>query len=92
MDKTVRASVLPLFMIAAILAICMSFHNSPNDLIFTSSTDLCRTDPPFGLLKAFDDSRRELNSFFPSSGAMNPALTIIANALWVGDHLLVRLC
>ncbi|MBI1852494.1 MAG: GMC family oxidoreductase [Planctomycetes bacterium] len=30
-------------------------------------------------------------SFFPSSGAVNPALTIIANALRVGDHLLSRL-
>jgi choline dehydrogenase-like flavoprotein len=31
------------------------------------------------------------SSFFPSSGAVNPALTIIANALRVGDHLLERL-
>ncbi len=30
-------------------------------------------------------------SFFPSSGAVNPALTIIANALRVGDHLLERM-
>lgn len=30
-------------------------------------------------------------SFFPSSTAVNPALTIIANALRVGDHLLERL-
>ena len=30
-------------------------------------------------------------SFFPSSGAVNPALTIIANALRVGEHLLERL-
>jgi choline dehydrogenase-like flavoprotein len=30
-------------------------------------------------------------SFFPSSAAVNPALTIIANALRVGDHLLDRL-
>ncbi len=30
-------------------------------------------------------------SFFPSSGAMNPALTIMANALRVGDHLKDRL-
>ncbi len=30
-------------------------------------------------------------SFFPSSGAVNPALTIIANALRVGDHLQERL-
>ncbi len=31
-------------------------------------------------------------SFFPSSGAVNPALTIMANALRVGDHLRARLC
>ena len=30
-------------------------------------------------------------SFFASSGAVNPALTIMANALRVGDHLLARL-
>jgi len=30
-------------------------------------------------------------SFFPSSGAVNPALTIMANALRVGDHLLGRM-
>ena len=30
-------------------------------------------------------------SFFPSSGAVNPALTIMANALRVGDHLLKRI-
>ncbi len=30
-------------------------------------------------------------SFFPSSGAVNPALTIMANALRVGEHLLQRL-
>jgi choline dehydrogenase-like flavoprotein len=30
-------------------------------------------------------------SFFPSSGAVNPALTIVANALRVGDHLLEKL-
>jgi choline dehydrogenase-like flavoprotein len=31
-------------------------------------------------------------SFFPSIGAVNPALTTMANALRVGDHLLERLC
>ncbi len=31
------------------------------------------------------------SSFFPSSAAVNPGLTIIANALRVGDHLLDRL-
>jgi choline dehydrogenase-like flavoprotein len=30
-------------------------------------------------------------SFFPSSAAVNPALTVMANALRVGDHLLDRL-
>ena len=30
-------------------------------------------------------------SFFPSSAAVNPALTIMANALRVGNHLLERL-
>jgi choline dehydrogenase-like flavoprotein len=30
-------------------------------------------------------------SFFPSSAAVNPALTIAAQALRVGDHLLQRL-
>jgi choline dehydrogenase-like flavoprotein len=30
-------------------------------------------------------------SFFPSSGAVNPALTIMANALRVGDIILDRL-
>jgi len=30
-------------------------------------------------------------SFFISSGAVNPTLTIIANALRVSDHLLERL-
>ncbi len=30
-------------------------------------------------------------SFFPSCGAVNPALTVMANALRVGDHLLQRL-
>jgi choline dehydrogenase-like flavoprotein len=29
-------------------------------------------------------------SFFPSSSAVNPTLTIIANSLRVGDHLLDR--
>jgi choline dehydrogenase-like flavoprotein len=30
-------------------------------------------------------------AFFPSSSAVNPALTAIANSLRVGDHLLERL-
>jgi choline dehydrogenase-like flavoprotein len=30
-------------------------------------------------------------SFFPSIGAVNPALTAMANALRVGDHLIERI-
>jgi choline dehydrogenase-like flavoprotein len=30
-------------------------------------------------------------SVFPSSGAVNPALTIMANALRAGDHLIERM-
>jgi len=30
-------------------------------------------------------------SFFPSSGAVNPGLTIVANALRVGDHIQQRM-
>ena len=30
-------------------------------------------------------------SFFPSIGAVNPALTVMANAMRVGDHLLGQL-
>jgi gluconolactonase len=34
--------------------------NSPNDLVYRSDGSLFFTDPPFGLPKAFDDSRKEL--------------------------------
>ncbi len=30
-------------------------------------------------------------SFFPSIGAVNPALTVMANAMRVGDHVLGQL-
>ena len=30
------------------------------------------------------------SSFFPSSAAVNPSLTIIANAIRVGEHLIKR--
>lgn len=35
--------------------------NSPNDLVFKSDGSLYFTDPPFGLPKFYDDSRKELN-------------------------------
>src|SRR5437016_11136253 len=36
-------------------------------------------------------SKGGVGMFFPSSAAVNPALTIMANALRVGDHLNERL-
>ena len=59
----------------------------------------CRfgTDPRTSVLDT-DCKAHELDnlyvvdtSFFPSIGAVNPALTAMANALRVGDHLLERL-
>lgn len=59
----------------------------------------CRfgTDPATSVLDV-DCRAHELDnlyvvdaSFFPSIGAVNPALTVMANALRVGDHLLARL-
>ena len=59
----------------------------------------CRfgTDPSSSVLNA-DCRAHEVDnlyvvdtSFFPSIGAVNPALTAMANALRVGDHLLDRL-
>jgi choline dehydrogenase-like flavoprotein len=59
----------------------------------------CRfgTDPKTSVLDT-DCKAHELDnlyvvdtSFFPSIGAVNPALTAMANALRVGDHLLARL-
>jgi choline dehydrogenase-like flavoprotein len=54
-------------------------------------------DPKTSVLDV-DCKAHELNnlyvvdtSFFPSIGAVNPALTAMANALRVGDHLLGRL-
>ncbi len=41
--------------------------NSPNDLVYRKDGTLFFTDPPFGLPKAFDDSRKEL----PFSGVFS---------------------
>lgn len=59
----------------------------------------CRfgTDPASSVLDPWCRAHEVANlyvvdgSFFPSSGAVNPSLTIMANALRVGDHLLERL-
>lgn len=54
-------------------------------------------DPDASVLDPFCRSHEVHNlyacdaSFFPSCGAVNPSLTIMANALRVGDHLVERL-
>jgi len=62
-------------------------------------TGTCRfgTDPNTSVLDVFCKAHELDNlyvvdtSFFPSIGAVNPALTAMANALRVGDHLLERI-
>ena len=54
--------------------------NSPNDLVYKSDGTLYFTDPPFGLPKVFDDSRKEL----PFSGVFRLAggqLSLVASEL-----------
>lgn len=54
--------------------------NSPNDLVYKSDDSLYFTDPPFGLPKFFDDSRKEL----PYSGVYlwkNGKLTLLVDDL-----------
>jgi gluconolactonase len=54
--------------------------NSPNDLVYKSDGSLYFTDPPFGLPKGFDDTRKEL----PYSGVFRLAdgkLTLVARDL-----------
>jgi choline dehydrogenase-like flavoprotein len=61
--------------------------------------DTCRfgTDPQTSVLytnckvHALDNRYVVNTSCFPSIGTVNPALTVMANALRVGDHLLARL-
>jgi gluconolactonase len=54
--------------------------NSPNDLVYRSDGALYFTDPPFGLPKFFDDSRKEL----PYSGVfclINGQLKLVSSEL-----------
>ena len=57
------------------------FGNDPSDSVLNRD---CRTHE-------LDNLYVVDTSFFPSISAVNPALTAIANALRVGDHLLERL-
>jgi choline dehydrogenase-like flavoprotein len=62
-----------------------------------AGTVRCGTDPATSVLNA-DCRAHEVDnlyvadtSIFPSISAVNPALTAMANAIRVGDHLLARL-
>jgi hypothetical protein len=54
---------------------------------------MCRASqtPIFGYVTECCDLYVVDTSFFPSIGAMNPALTAMANAIRVGDHLMSRM-
>jgi gluconolactonase len=54
--------------------------NSPNDLVYRSDGTLFFTDPPFGLPKAFDDTRKEL-AFSGVYSLKDGRLTLAANDL-----------
>jgi choline dehydrogenase-like flavoprotein len=67
--------------------------------VFVDQAGTCRfgTDPATSLLDV-NCKAHELDnlyvvdtSFFPSIGAVNPALTAMANAIRVGEHLLSRM-
>ncbi len=55
--------------------------NSPNDLVFKSNGDLYFTDPPYGLPKNFDDSRRELDFCGVYRLSKNGDLTLLTREL-----------
>ncbi|MBE7446467.1 MAG: GMC family oxidoreductase [Planctomycetia bacterium] len=57
------------------------FGNDPKTSVLDTN---CRTHDVYNLYVVD-------GSFFPSSSAVNPSLTIIANALRVGDHLLEQI-
>ena len=74
------------------------FHEAMNIAATAHQAGTARfgTDPTASVLdvdcKAHDLDNLYVvdSSFFPSIGAVNPTLTIIANALRVGEHLLER--
>lgn len=63
----------------------MAISKCPNPTIFQKTLDVTCKVHEVDNLYVVDAS------FFLSSAAVNPGLTIIANALRVGDHLLERL-
>ena len=80
----------------------LALSQDPNPTVFQKTLGVNDTarfgaDPATSVLDA-NCKAHELDnlyvvdtSFFPSIGAVNPALTAMANAIRVGDHLLQRL-
>ena len=75
-----------------------SVHHLPlARLVHLNGTCRMGTDPATSVLDPYCKAHELDNlyvvdaSVFPSSGAVNPALTIMANALRVGDHIRERL-
>ncbi|MGH2415772.1 MAG: GMC family oxidoreductase, partial [Microcystaceae cyanobacterium] len=89
-DKTTKSSVLPLSI--------YPYSNTPIRVVAHQS-GTCRfgEDPTTSVLdlncRTHDVDNLYIvdSSFFPSSSAVSPALTIMANALRVGEHLISRL-
>ncbi|NJM71282.1 MAG: GMC family oxidoreductase [Scytonema sp. RU_4_4] len=89
-DKTTKSSVLPLSI--------YPYSNTPIRVVAHQS-GTCRfgEDPTTSVLdlncRTHDVDNLYIvdGSFFPSSSAVSPALTIMANALRVGEHLISRL-
>jgi choline dehydrogenase-like flavoprotein len=72
-------------------------HSAPGSVAYQAGTCRFGKDPSSSVLDT-DCRTHELDnlyvvdaSFLPSTGAVDPALTVMANALRVGDHLLGRL-
>lgn len=72
-------------------------HSGPTSVAYQAGTCRFGKDPSSSVLDT-DCRTHELDnlyvvdaSFLPSTGAVDPALTVMANALRVGDHLLDRL-
>ena len=55
--------------------------NSPNDLVIKSNGDIYFTDPPYGLPKGWDDSRRELDFCGVYRHSIEGKLTLLTKEL-----------
>jgi choline dehydrogenase-like flavoprotein len=72
----------------------VSYRQGPDNTTHQCGTIIFGTDPRRSVLDPFCRAHDVANlfvvdaSFFPSSAAVNPGLTIVAQALRAADHLL----